>query len=683
MSPSDSPDLTVDEAKARIAQLSAELRRHNRLYYEEDRPEISDAEYDALFRELQALERRFPDLVAPDSPTQSVGSRPAEKFDKYTHALPMLSLGNAMNVDELREFDQRVKRHLGMDEDADVRYVAELKFDGLAVELTYENRELVAGSTRGDGTVGELITPNLLTIDAIPRRLPDNAPDVIDLRGEVFMTKHDFAKLNERRDEEGEPTFVNPRNAAAGALRQLDASITAKRPLSIFLYGLGRAEGLDVDAHSELLKKLSSWKLSVNDKWRVCKNVDEAAAFYEEFLEGRRDLPYDIDGVVIKVDALRLQERLGVLSRTPRWATAVKFPAEQKTTVLNDIEIQVGRTGVLTPVAKLEPVFVGGVNVSNATLHNQDEIERLDVRVGDTVVVQRAGDVIPEIVEVVRDARPADTIPFSIVEAVGGKCPVCGSEIVRLEGEVAYRCTNIACPAQVVRGLIHFASKPAMNIDGLGDKLIRQVADKGLVGAPADLYRLTKDDWAGLERMADKSAQNVVDALDKSKDVALPKFLHALGIRHVGEATALALAREFGSLEKIRAASLEDLADVPDVGPIVAEAIRNFFDNPDNAKRVDDLLEVGVHPSWSSEPSEMPLAGRTFVLTGGLDAMSRPEAKDRLQKLGAKVAGSVSKKTNVVVAGEDAGSKLKKATELGIEVWDEETFLAKLKELSG
>ncbi len=669
------------QAEKRIQNLRRDIQEHNRRYYRDDSPTVTDAEYDALMRELMDLEKQFPLLATPESPTQKVGAKPSEKFEKYRHALPMLSLGNAMNVEELRDFDARVKKRLELLPMESVEYFAEPKIDGLAVELVYENRKFSAAATRGDGGVGELITQNILTIsaDQIPRELPADAPDVLDVRGEVYMKKADFADLNARRDREGQPVFANPRNAAAGSLRQLDPKITAERPLSIFCYAVGRTGPMEFSSQEKCLKTLAAWGFAVNGAVKRCRGVESAAEYYSKTLEGRPALDYDIDGVVVKVNDFALQQSLGQVSRSPRWAIAVKFPAEQVETTVRDIEIQVGRTGALTPVAKLEPVFVGGVTVSSASLHNQDEIERLDVRVGDAVILQRAGDVIPEVVRVLIEKRPANAQPFSIPEAVQNKCPVCASDIQRLPGEVAYRCVGASCPAQIVEGVKHFASKGAANVDGLGDKIVRQLVENKMIASPADLYTLTRDQWASLERMAEKSADNMLAALEASKSMDLARFLYALGIRHVGEATARALADAFGSLNAVRAASVEKLADVPDIGAVVAASIRGFFDDPKNDEMVRRLEELGFAPAWEKQ-EQGRFAGMTFVLTGTLDTLKRSEAKQLILAQGAKAAGSVSKNTSVVVAGRDAGSKLSKARELGVEIWDEDRFIKELKE---
>lgn len=667
------------EAAARIAWLSAELRWHNRLYYEADRPEITDAQYDELLRELAALEKRFPALAAPDSPTRTVGSRPAEKFAKVEHLAPMLSLANAMNEAELRDWDARLKRQAERPANEPIDYVCEYKLDGLSIELVYRRGRLAVAATRGDGLIGEDVTTNVATIRAIPKVLPEGAPDEFSARGEVFMHKADFARLNQRQEEDGQKTFANPRNAAAGSLRQLDARITAARPLSVFLYAVDDTAKFALQTHRDMLDRLTALGLPVNPERRFCRGIDEAAAFYREMIERRHALPYDIDGLVVKVDDLSLRRHLGSVSRSPRWAVAAKFPAEQEETVVEDIDIQVGRTGALTPVAKLRPVPVGGVIVANASLHNQDEIDRLDVRPGDVVLIQRAGDVIPEVVGVLKERRPPDSPgPFSLREKIGHRCPACKGEIGRAENEVAWRCLNPDCPAKLIEGIKHFVSKAAVNVEGLGDKLVRQVVEKGLVKEPADLYRLSLTDWAGLERMAEKSARNILEALATALEAKLDKFIYALGIRHVGEVTARALAEAFGSLEKIRGAGLDELAAVEDIGPIVAQSIRTFFDDPQQTARVDRLLATGFTPTWEKKEvaADSPFLGKTVVLTGTLATLSRNQAKARILELGGKVAGSVSKNTDLVVAGPGAGEKLAKAQKLGVQVITEEEFLA-------
>ncbi|MDP8225554.1 MAG: NAD-dependent DNA ligase LigA [Candidatus Lernaella stagnicola] len=672
------------EAIVRIDELRRLIRRHNQLYYELDRPEIADEAYDRLMRELQELEDRFPDLATPDSPTRTVGEKPAAKFAKVEHLAPMLSLNNAMDEAELRDWDARVRRQAGLDAETPITYLCELKLDGLSVEIIYRDGELTTAATRGDGYVGEDVTANVRTIAGIPRRLRGDGPfpSEFSVRGEVFMTKQDFARLNDQQQEDGQKTFANPRNAAAGSLRQIDPAVTATRPLSVFFYAVDDERSFAAGDHEGILEELAKLGFPVNSDRRRCEGIAEAVALYHEMIDRRHELPYDIDGLVVKVNDHDLQRRLGAVSRSPRWAIAAKFPAEQAETVVVDIDVQVGRTGVLTPVAKLQPVPVGGVTVSNASLHNQDEIDRLDVRIGDEVVIQRAGDVIPEVVRVIAERRREDgPEPFCIREKVDGQCPECGGTIDRREGEVALRCFNPACPAQLVAGIKYFVSKAGVNVEGLGDKLVRQVIAKGLVGEPADLYALSLSQWAGLERMAEKSAQNIMDALEASKGARLDRFLTALGIRHVGEVTARALADAFGDLNTIRSASLETLADVEDVGPIVAQSIRDFFDDELHAARVDRLLAVGFAPAWEriEVPADSPFAGKTVVLTGTLHAMSRSEAKARVTALGAKVSGSISRKTDLVVAGPGAGSKLTKAQQLGIRVIDEDEFLTMLE----
>jgi len=669
------------EAAARVAWLRAEIRRHNRLYYEADRPEITDAQYDDLLRELETLEKEFPALAAPDSPTRTVGFRPAEKFAKVEHLAPMLSLANAMNEAEMCEWDARLKRQAERPADTRIDYVCEYKLDGLSIELVYRRGRLTVAATRGDGMIGEDVTANVATIRAVPKVLPDGAPDTFSARGEVFMHKADFARLNQRQEEDGQKTFANPRNAAAGSLRQLDSRITAARPLSVFLYAVDDAAKLAALTHRDVLDRLTDLGLPVNPDRRLCRGIEEAIVFYREMIDRRHDLPYDIDGLVLKVDDLSLQRSVGAVSRSPRWAVAAKFPAEQEETTIEEIDIQVGRTGALTPVARLRPVPVGGVIVAHASLHNQDEIDRLDVRPGDVVLIQRAGDVIPEIVAVLKEKRQPDGPgPFSLRDKIGNRCPACDGAIGRAENEVAWRCLNPDCPAKLIEGIKHFVSKAAVNVDGLGDKLVRQVVEKGLVKEPADLYRLSPAQWAGLERMAEKSARNILDALATAKQAKLDKFVYALGIRHVGEVTARALAEAFGSLEKIRAAALDELAAVEDIGPIVAQSIRAFFDEPRQAARVDRLLEAGFAPTWEKKEvaADSPFLGKTVVLTGTLAALPRDRAKARILELGGKVAGSVSKSTDLVVAGPGAGEKLAKAQKLGIRIIDEDEFLALL-----
>jgi DNA ligase (NAD+) len=670
----------VKDAAARAAQLRETLNHHAHLYYELDEPSIPDAEYDALFQELQALEAAHPELRTLDSPTQRVLGRVLEGFEPVRHAVPMLSIRTETDTTEggARAFDARVRRELALAADAPaVEYACELKFDGLAINLRYERGELVQAATRGDGETGEDVTGNIRTIRQIPRRLRRVDATVLEVRGEVYMRRDDFEALNAAQREKSERTYVNPRNTAAGAVRQLDPSITASRKLSFFAYGLGDVQGWTVpDTHAGLLDALAAMGLPVDERRRVVQGADGLVAFHAEIAAQRDGLPFDIDGVVYKVNQRALQQRLGFVSREPRWAVAHKYPAQEQMTLLRDIDIQVGRTGKLTPVAKLEPVFVGGTTVSNATLHNEDEARRKDVRIGDTVIVRRAGDVIPEVVGVVLDRRPADAgEPFDLYQRLGGKCPVCGAAIAREEGEVDWRCSGgISCPAQRKQAILHFAQRRALDIEGLGDKLVEQMVDGAVIRTLPDLYRLGVAALAQLERMADKSATNLVAAIEKSKSTTLARFLFALGIRHVGETTAKDLARHFGALDRVMDATVEQLLEVPDVGPTVAASIRTFFEQPHNREVVEQLRAVGVHwPEHDGEAdtSPKPLAGKTFVLTGTLPTLEREEAKALIEAAGGKVAGSVSKKTSVVVAGEAAGSKLDKARELGVEIIDE------------
>lgn len=659
--------MDVGRAKAKIESLRKEITDHNYRYYVLDDPIIPDAEYDRLMRELQSLEEHYPQFVQPDSPTQRVGAEPLAAFGQVIHAVPMLSLDNAFADAELLDFDQRVRNRLEIE--AEVEYAAEPKLDGLAVSIRYEKGRLTTGATRGDGVRGEDITHNIRTIASIPLRLRGkNLPEVLDVRGEVFMPKTGFAELNRRISAEGGKPFVNPRNAAAGSLRQLDPSITAQRPLDIFFYGVGYAEGWQLpDTHADVLARLRDFGLRVCSEARVVRGVSGCVEYYAELGRRRGELAYEIDGVVYKVNRLDWQEQLGFVSRAPRWAIAHKFPAEEEITVVRDVNWQVGRTGAVTPVARLEPVFVGGVTVSNATLHNFDELRRKDVRVGDTVIVRRAGDVIPEVVSVVMERRPAD----SSVVALPEHCPVCGSDVVREEGEAVARCVGgLVCPAQRKEALKHFASRKAMDIDGLGSKLIEQLVDDGLVSNAADIYRLDAEQISSLERMGDKSARNLVAALEKSKSVSLQRFIYSLGIRDVGEATAKGLANFFGDLQRIQDASIDDLQEVPDVGPIVAGHIHSFFSQPHNVDVVQKLFAQGVKPIPPEKLTSdlQPLLGTTIVITGTLESMSRQDAKAMLEKAGAKVTSSVSKKTTMVLVGKDPGSKAEKAQKLGIRI---------------
>jgi DNA ligase (NAD+) len=674
------------DVQARAAALRREIERHNYAYYVLDQPKVPDAEYDRLFRELQALEAEYPELATPDSPTRRVGGKPLDVFPKVRHAVPMLSIRTETDTEAsgAQTFDARVRKELGLAAgDPSVEYAAELKFDGLAINLRYERGVLVAAATRGDGETGEDVTQNIRTVHAIPLRLhTDSPPAVLEVRGEVFMRRDDFERYNAKQREAGKPTLVNPRNGAAGSIRQLDPKLAAQRPLSFFAYGLGEVQGGPLPAtHGATLDALVALGVPVSAERRVCRGADELVAFHDDIAARRDQLPFDIDGVVYKVNRIDLQRELGFVTREPRWAVAHKFPAQEELTVVEAIEVQVGRTGALTPVARLAPVFVGGVTVTNATLHNQDEIDRKDVRVGDAVIVRRAGDVIPEVVAIVPDRRPHPAPPrFDILQSYP-VCPECGSHVVRLEGEAAVRCTGgLYCPAQRKQALLHFASRRAMDIEGLGDKLVDQLVDRGLVHTPADVYRLDLDTLAGLERMAEKSATNLLDAIETSKATTLARFIFALGIRNVGETTAKDLARHFGSLDKLIAAH-DDLLAVRDVGPIVAESIVQFFAEPHNLGVVRKLQAAGVHwpESVGMQQSAGIFAGKTLVLTGTLPSLTRDAAKEMIEAAGGKVAGSVSKKTDYVVAGEEAGSKLVRAQELGVPLLDEAGLLALLK----
>ncbi len=679
-------------AAQRADELRIELARHNRAYYEDDAPLIPDAEYDRLFGELVTLETDFPELQRPDSPTQRVGGKPVEGFASVVHRVPMLSLNNGFADEDVEAFDRRVSDGLRDANVADaasgdlfgapVEYAAELKFDGLAIALRYEHGVLVQAATRGDGTTGEDVTANIRTVKKIPLKLnADHPPEVLEVRGEVLMFRADFDKLNQTQEAAGEKVFVNPRNAAAGSLRQLDSKITAKRPLSFFAYGVGELVGAPMpETHSALLDWYVTLGIPVNDRREVVQGAQGLLAFYRAVGEARPSLPYDIDGVVYKVNRRDEQDRLGFVSRAPRFALAHKFPAQEALTTLLDIEVQVGRTGAITPVARLAPVFVGGATVTNATLHNEDEIRRKDVMIGDTVIVRRAGDVIPEVVGSVLERRPADARAF----VMPTECPVCGSAIEKLPDESIARCTGgLICSAQRKQALLHFAQRRALDIEGLGDKLVEQLVDQQIIRTPADLFKLGVAKLAALDRMADKSASNLVAALEVARHTTLARFIFALGIRHVGEATAKDLARHFGTLDNVMAASAEELLAVPDVGPIVAQSIANFFAEPHNVEVIEQLRAAGV--TWpESAPAAvvpLPLAGKTFVLTGTLPTLSRDEAKAMLEEKGAKVAGSVSAKTDYVVAGAEAGSKLAKAESLGVPVLDEDAMRAMLAAL--
>ncbi|MDH5446226.1 MAG: NAD-dependent DNA ligase LigA [Gammaproteobacteria bacterium] len=662
------PKAKVEQA---INQLRDEINHHNYLYYVMDAPEIPDAEYDRLLRQLQKLEQENPHLISSDSPTQRVGAAPLDAFTQVKHKVPMLSLNNAMDEQEVTDFDRRIREKLAVE---NVVYTAEPKLDGLAISLIYENGLLVRAATRGDGTTGEDVTQNVRTIDSIPLKLMGkNFPKTLEVRGEVIMTKSGFNKLNDAQRQKGEKTFANPRNAAAGSLRQLDSRITATRPLEFYCYGTGQVSDELPDTHLSILKQLKQWGIRLNSEVKQVKGLAACLKYYEAIMQKRDGLDYDIDGVVYKVDNLSEQQTMGFVSRAPRWAVAHKFPAQEEMTKLLGIDVQVGRTGAITPVARLEPVFVGGVTVTNATLHNQDEIDRKDVRIGDTVIVRRAGDVIPEVVSAVASRRAKGARKFKMPT----HCPVCGSDIVRLENEAVARCTGgLFCEAQKKEAIKHFASRKAMDIDGLGDKLVEQLADEGLIHDVADLYTLKNDQLAGLDRMADKSAQNLIDALEKSKSTLLERFIFALGIRQVGETTARTLAYHFGDLDPLMKAKSEQLIEIPDVGPVVAESISRFFKESHNRDVIKKLRKVGVHwPAIEVTVSdEQKLSGKTFVITGTLSSMGRDDAKQRLLAQGAKVTGSVSKKTDYVIVGENPGSKASKAEQLGITILDEKQF---------
>ena len=660
-----------------INDLRMQLNDHNYRYYVLDDPLISDSEYDQLFRKLQKLETDNPNLITEDSPTRRVGAEPLSSFGSWTHRMPMLSLANAMNEDELAAFDTRVKK--GLDTEKDLEYMAEPKLDGLAVELVYENGFFVNGSTRGDGITGEDITQNLKTIMAIPLSLRKNGqknPPLLEVRGEVFITKDGFKKLNRNQEKEELSPFANPRNAAAGSLRQLDSKITATRPLSIYCYEAGRIDGISFDTHEDFLSILKEWGFPVNPEIQKVNNAETMVAFHRN-LEAKRDsLPYEIDGTVFKVNAINQRNALGIRSRSPRWAIAGKFKAQQATTLVQNIIPSVGRTGAVTPVARLEPVNVGGVVVTNATLHNQDEIDRKDVRVGDTVLIQRAGDVIPEVVKVIPAKRPPETKAYQLPTA----CPSCGQEVFRPEGEVVARCQNLSCPAQVKGRIEHFVSKGALDIDGFGEKLVDQLVDKKLILTVDDIFKLNFDDLVNLERMAEKSALNILTAIQDSKQTTFARFVYALGIRNVGAHLSKVLEKAFvGDIEKFMNAEEEELEAIDEVGPIVAETITTFLSNCTNTDVIESCLSLGIRLKKVEEPKSLLLQGKTFVFTGALTQFSRNEAKEMTEAHGGKVSGSVSKNTDFVVAGPGAGSKLKKATELDIPVLSEAEFLDMLK----
>ncbi|MBI5937836.1 MAG: NAD-dependent DNA ligase LigA [Betaproteobacteria bacterium] len=676
------------EAEQRVAELRRLIEHHNYRYYVLDNPEIPDAEYDRLMRELQQLEAAHPELATPDSPSQRVGGQPLPEFAPVRHRVPMLSIRTETDTTEAGAiaFDARVRKQLGLDENAPpVEYAAELKFDGLAVSLRYEHGVLVQAATRGDGETGEDVTQNVRTVHIIPLRLDtEHPPEVLEVRGEVYMRRDDFERYNDKQRKLGRPTLVNPRNGAAGSIRQLDPAVAAQRPLSFFCYGIGETAGWAVPAtHGQLLDALAELGLPVSTERVVGPGIATLLAFHQSIADKRDSLPFDIDGVVYKVNSVELQQQLGFVAREPRWAVAHKYPAQEELTVVEAIDVQVGRTGALTPVARLKPVFVGGVTVTNATLHNEDEVRRKDVRIGDTVIVRRAGDVIPEVVAILPERRPMRDLvtPLNEAFAMPTRCPECDAPVVKLEGEAAARCTNgLSCPAQRKQALIHFASRRAMDIEGLGDKLVEQMVDKGLIRTPADLYGLAVEQVAGLERMAEKSANNLIAAIDHSKRKDLARFIFALGIRNVGEQTAKDLARHFGKLDALMQADEAMLMLVPDVGPVVAESVLAFFAEPHNRAVIERLRAAEAWRDGEARPMVAGhLAGKTFVLTGTLPTLAREVAKARIEAAGGKVAGSVSKKTDYVVAGAEPGSKFTKAQELGVTILDEAQLLQLLE----
>lgn len=666
--------MTKSEARKRADNLRELINYHNHRYYVLDDPEISDAEYDRLFNELKGIEGAFPDLVSSDSPTQRVGARPLEKFIQVRRSIPMLSLDNVFTEEEAGEFDERVKRFLEMQPSADIEYVAEPKLDGLGVELVYENGVFSVASTRGDGETGEDVTQNLKTIKTVPLRLLSGKvppPARLEVRGEVIMHKKDFIRLNEQQEAQGEKTFANPRNAAAGSLRQLDPAVTARRPLDVFFYAMGRIEGKTFATHWDFLAALSHWGLKANTENIRCRNIREAVAFHHTFLGKRETLSYACDGIVLKVNRLDYQRALGEVSRSPRWAVAFKFPSQQAETRLLRIEVQVGRLGTLTPVAALEPILVGGVTVKSATLHNQDEIDRKDIREGDIVVIQRAGDVIPEVVRPVIEKRTGKGKKFVMPKT----CPSCGSEVVRPEGEALHRCVNASCPAQIKERIVHFCSRDAMDIRGLGWKYVYKLVDLGLVKDLADLYSLTKEDFFRFEKMGDKLAGNLLAAIDKSRTATLERYIYALGIRHVGATLARVLALHFGSIKDLEKAGFEELNTIREIGPEIATSIVEFFSSRENRALLRRLEKAGVRPQAPEKPASKILAGKIFVFTGALKGLSRTEAERMVEELGGHASSAVSKKTDYVVAGDGPGSKLDKARALGVKVITEDDFL--------
>ncbi|MDX8046815.1 NAD-dependent DNA ligase LigA [Gracilibacillus sp. S3-1-1] len=660
--------MTEQEARQRLQELREELTTYNYQYHVLDNPTVSDAEYDEKMKELKAIEAEFPAMITPDSPSQRVGAEPLEQFEKVTHRVPMLSLSNAFNEGDLRDFDRRVREGLGTD---DVTYVCELKIDGLAISLRYEDGLFVQGATRGDGTTGEDITNNLKTIRSIPLSIKDHS--AIEVRGEAYMPQKAFVSLNEAREKKEEEPFANPRNAAAGSLRQLDPRIAAERQLDIFLYAVGEWESGELETHSDRLTYLKELGYKTNPEWRKCHGIDEVLQYVERWVEKRAALSYDIDGIVIKVDNLEAQEELGFTAKSPRWAIAYKFPAEEAVTKLIDIELSIGRTGVITPTAILEPVKVAGTTVQRASLHNEDLIQEKDIRIGDTVVIKKAGDIIPEVVRVVMDMRTEEQEPFAMPE----RCPSCADELVRLEDEVALRCINPNCPAQLQEGLIHFVSRLAMNIDGLGEKVVEQLFQAEYIHTIADLYRLERDELLKLERMGEKSVDNLLKAIEQSKENSLERLLFGLGIRYVGSKAAKTLAEHFETIDRLQEASFDELVAVDEIGDKMADSIVQYFEDEKVRHLIAELKELGLNLAYTgpkrseAQADDSVFAGKTVVLTGKLSIYTRQEAKQHIEALGGKVTGSVSKKTDLLIAGEDAGSKLEKAEKLEVEVWDE------------
>lgn len=669
--------MTAGQARLEAEELRRKINHHNYLYYILDAPEITDAEYDQMFRRLADIEKNHPELVTPDSPTQKIGAPPLDKFDTVKHSIPMMSLANTFDKGELGEFDRRLASLLP--EGSPREYLAELKLDGLAVEVVYENGLLTIASTRGDGMTGENVTQNIKTVKALPLKLRGSGtlpPPRLEARGEVIIHKDQFAKLNEERIKSGEPAFANPRNAAAGSVRQLDSSVTASRPLDIFFYTLGSTEGWNPKTQKELLETLKSWGLKVNDKYRLCRNLGDVESYYSEILENRGELPYEIDGIVIKLNEISLREAAGEVSRHPRWAVAWKFPAQQDSTVIKDIVVQVGRTGQLTPVAELEPVEIGGVTVSRATLHNDDEIKRKDVRVGDRVILQRAGDVIPEVVSVVQEEGGKRNDPFRFPS----QCPVCGSDVIRLEGEAAHYCSGISCPAQL-KGLIrHFVSREGMDIEGLGTKLIDKLVDIGMIKSAADLYIIKAGELADIEGLGDKSASNIITAINESKNREFPRVLYSLGIRFVGERTSKLLANHYLSIDRLKEASEEELQEIKEIGPRIAGSVISFFKNGRNIDIVDRLRAAGLKMEMTkTNADDKQLSGRKFLFTGTLESMQRSEAEKLVEDLGGEAVNAISSKVDYLVVGENPGSKLEKAKALGVTIIDEKAFLEMIK----